>query len=186
MKLYDLIWLVPLFPLRGAAFNGLVSNRRELSKNITQTVALLGSGLAWLWGWASIIQWCLNEDIHHPHVVRVFDWITGGSVRILDGSLVDVNISASFQLDPLSAVMVGFVTFVGFLIHLYSVGYMHDESDRGYARYFSYLNLFMFSMLVLVLGSNLPGCSSAGRVSVSARTFSSGSTSKRTGVLRPA
>ena len=50
----------------------------------------------------------------------------------------------------------GFVSFVGFLIHLYSVGYMHDESDRAYARYFSYLNLFMFAMLTLVTGSNLP------------------------------
>ena len=48
------------------------------------------------------------------------------------------------------------MTFVGFLIHVYSIGYMHDESDRAYARYFSYLNLFMFAMLVLVLGSNLP------------------------------
>jgi NADH-quinone oxidoreductase subunit L len=67
-----------------------------------------------------------------------------------------VDISASFQVDPLSAVMLGFVTFVGFLIHLYSVGYMHSESDRAYARYFSYLNLFMFAMLTLVLGSNLP------------------------------
>ena len=67
-----------------------------------------------------------------------------------------INIAASFQLDatcPRSWCL--FVTFVGFLIHLYSVGYMHGESDRAYARYFSYLNLFMFSMLVLVLGSNL-------------------------------
>jgi NADH-quinone oxidoreductase subunit L len=156
MKFYDLIWLVPLFPLLGAAFNGFVSNRRGLSKGVTHTVALLGSGLAWLWGWAAVIQWYLQEDIHHPYVVRVYEWITGGSVRILDGSLVDVTIDAAFQIDPLSAVMVGFVSFVGFLIHVYSVGYMHDESDRAYARYFSYLNLFMFSMLVLVLGSNLP------------------------------
>jgi NADH-quinone oxidoreductase subunit L len=133
-----------------------VSNRRGLSKRVTHTVALLGSGLAWLWGWASIGQWYFTEDIHHPYVVKVYEWINGGSVRILDGSLAEVNIAASFQLDPLSAVMVAFVTFVGFLIHLYSVGYMHDESDRAYARYFSYLNLFMFSMLVLVLGSNLP------------------------------
>ena len=77
-------------------------------------------------------------------------------MRILDGSLVDVTIDAAFQLDPLSAVMVSFVTFVGFLIHLYSVGYMHDEPDRAYSRYFGYLNLFMFSMLTLILGSNLP------------------------------
>ena len=134
MKLYDLIWLVPLFPLLGAAFNGFVSNRRGLSKGVTHTVALLGSGLAWLWGWAAVIQWYLTEDSHHPYVVRVYEWITGGSVRILNGSLVDVTIDAAFQIDPLSAVLVGFVSFVGFLIHVYSVGYKHDESDRSYAR----------------------------------------------------
>jgi len=156
MPFLDLVWLVPLFPLLGAAFNGLVSNRRGLSKSVTHSVALLGSGLAWLWGWAAVVQWALTSEHHQPHVVTVFNWITGGSVRILDGSLADVDINASFQVDPLSAVMVGFVTFVGFLIHLYSIGYMHSESDRAYARYFSYLNLFMFSMLVLVLGSNLP------------------------------
>ncbi len=156
MKFHDLIWLVPLFPLLGAIFNGFVANRRGLSKTVTHTAALLGSGLAWLWGWAAVVQWYLTEDRHHPHVVTVFDWISGGSLRILDGTVADVNVTASFQLDPLSAVMVSFVTFVGFLIHLYSVGYMHGEPDRAYARYFSYLNLFMFSMLVLVLGASLP------------------------------
>ena len=62
-----------------------------------------------------------------------------------------ITVDASFLLDPLSAVMLAFVTFVGFLIHVYSIGYMHDESDDGYARYFAYLNLFMFAMLLLVL-----------------------------------
>ncbi|MCK5377094.1 MAG: hypothetical protein KAJ97_08440, partial [Acidobacteria bacterium] len=153
MKLYDLIWLIPILPLLGAIINGLVSNRLGLSKAVTNTVALLGSGLAWILGWAAIVQWVLELGIHHTHVVRLFTWINGGSLRILDGSVADVNIAASFQLDSVSALMVAFVTFVGFLIHVYSVGYMHDESDRAYARYFSYLNLFMFSMLVLVLGS---------------------------------
>ncbi|HQL30740.1 MAG TPA: hypothetical protein PLV66_09865, partial [Thermoanaerobaculales bacterium] len=125
MPFLDLVWLVPLFPLLGAAFNGLVSNRRGLPKSVTTTTALLGSGLAWLWGWAAVIQWALTEDRHQAYVVTVFEWITGGSVRILDGSLADVNINASFQIDPLSSVMVGFVTFVGFLIHVYSIGYMH-------------------------------------------------------------
>jgi NADH-quinone oxidoreductase subunit L len=156
MKLYDLIWLVPLFPLLGAIFNGLVSNRRGLSKKTTHAVALVASGAAWLWGWGAVIQWYLNENIHEPYVVKAFSWIIGGSLTILDGREVPVDINASFQVDPLSAVMLGFVTFVGFLIHLYSVGYMHDESDRAYARYFSYLNLFMFAMLTLVTGSNLP------------------------------
>ena len=156
MKLYDLIWLVPLFPLIGAAFNGLVSNRLGLKKSVTHTVALLGSGAAWLWGWGAVIQWYFTEDYHQPYVVKAFTWITGGDLKILDGSVAPVDIAASFQVDPLSAVMLGFVTFVGFLIHLYSVGYMHGESDRAYARYFSYLNLFMFAMLTLITGSNLP------------------------------
>ncbi|NIA11220.1 MAG: NADH-quinone oxidoreductase subunit L [Nitrospiraceae bacterium] len=77
-------------------------------------------------------------------------------MKILGGRFAKATISASFQLDSASAVMVGFVTFVGFLIHIYSIGYMGDEENRPYARYFSYLNLFMFSMLVLVLGANLP------------------------------
>ncbi|MCU0302663.1 MAG: NADH-quinone oxidoreductase subunit L [Thermoanaerobaculales bacterium] len=156
MKLYDLIWLVPLFPLAGAVFNGLVSNRRGLSKAVTHSAALLGAGLAWLYGWAAMIQWFLTEDRTAPYVVRAFEWISGGAVTIAGGRTAEVAIAASFQVDPLSAVMVGFVTFVGFLIHLYSVGYMHGESDRAYARYFSFLNLFMFAMLTLVLGSNLP------------------------------
>jgi NADH-quinone oxidoreductase subunit L len=156
MKLYDLIWLVPLFPLIGAAFNGLVSNRLGLKKSVTHTVALIGSGAAWLWGWAAVIQWYLTEDHTKPYVVKAFSWITGGDLTILDGRVMPVDIAASFQVDPLSAVMLGFVSFVGFLIHLYSVGYMHGEPDRAYARYFSYLNLFMFAMLTLITGSNLP------------------------------
>ena len=155
MKFYDLIWLIPILPLLGAIFNGFVSNRLGLKKSVTHGVALLGSGLAWLLGWAAIVQWILDLGIHHTHVVRLYSWIQGGSLRILDGSLAKVDIAASFQLDAVSALMVFFVTFVGFLIHVYSIGYMHDESDRAYARYFSFLNLFTFSMLVLVLGSNL-------------------------------
>ena len=66
----------------------------------------------------------------------------------------DFSVDVAFRLDPLSALMLGFVTFIGTLIHVYSVGYMgHDE---GYGRFFAYLNLFMFSMLTLVLGANLP------------------------------
>jgi len=156
MKLYDFIWLVPLFPLMGAVFNGFVSNRRGLSKKTTHSVALLGAGLAWIYGWAAVIQWFFNEDHTKTYVVNAFTWISGGTLTIAGGKTAAVDIAASFQVDPLSAVMVGFVTFVGFLIHLYSVGYMHGEPDRDYARYFSYLNLFMFAMLTLVLGSNLP------------------------------
>jgi NADH-quinone oxidoreductase subunit L len=76
---------------------------------------------------------------------RVFTWIASG----------DVVIDAAFRLDPLSAVMILVVTGIGSLIHIYSTAYMHDETDSEYARYFSYLNLFVFFMLLLVLGSNV-------------------------------
>jgi len=156
MKLYDLIWLVPLFPLLGAVVNGFIGVRTGFSKPVAHWIALLGSGLAWLYGWAAVVQWALVEGTHHPYVVHVYRWITGGDLPLFGGGTAPLEVLASFQVDALSAVMVAFVTFVGFLIHVYSVGYMHGEPDGAYTRYFAYLNLFMFSMLVLVLGSNLP------------------------------
>ncbi len=156
MKFYDLIWLIPLFPLAGAIINGLVTNRLGLKKSVANTVALLGSGMAWLWAWAAVGQWYFTEDHTRSYVVKAFSWISGGEMTLLTGAKAPLEIAASFQLDAISAVMACFVTFVGFLIHLYSVGYMHGEPDRAYSRYFAYLNLFMFAMLTLVLGSNLP------------------------------
>ncbi len=89
------------------------------------------------------------------HVVTLYRWLPLGvneAVGQVPGRAAEWFVDAAFRLDSLSALMIAFVTFVGFLIHVYSVGYMgHDE---GYGRYFAYLNLFMFSMLVLVLGAN--------------------------------
>jgi NADH-quinone oxidoreductase subunit L len=89
-----------------------------------------------------------------PYAARAF---AGDSAPVLEryGSWIragNVAVDFAMRLDPLSALMLSFVTFVGLLIHVYSVGYMHD--DEGYWRYFAYLNLFMFSMLTLVLGAN--------------------------------
>lgn len=156
MKFYHYLWLIPLFPLIGAAINGLIVNRRGMGKNLAHTIALIGSGLAWLWGWAAVLQWYLTEDHTKSYVVKAFTWMSGGMMPLFGGGHAPLEISASYQIDPISAVMVSFVTFVGFLIHLYSVGYMHSEDDRAYSRYFSYLNLFMFAMLTLILGANLP------------------------------
>ena len=89
------------------------------------------------------------------HVVTLYRWIPLGvnaSVGQIPGKAAEWFVDAAFRLDSLSALMIAFVTFVGFLIHVYSVGYMGH--DRGYGRYFAYLNLFMFAMLVLVLASN--------------------------------
>jgi NADH-quinone oxidoreductase subunit L len=89
------------------------------------------------------------------HVITLYRWISLGvneSTGQVPGALAEWFVDAAFRLDSLSALMIAFVTFVGFLIHVYSVGYMGHDS--GYGRYFAYLNLFMFSMLVLVLADN--------------------------------
>jgi NADH-quinone oxidoreductase subunit L len=137
------LWLIPILCLAGA----VVSLALGVAKARKPLVTVVGVGSV---GAATVVTYvALWQYLHQPQTTLVepyFTWIAAGKFVV----------NASFQLDPLSAVMIAFVTFVGFLIHLYSVGYMHDESDAGYARYFAYLNLFMFSMLVLVLGSNLP------------------------------
>ncbi|HUK13489.1 MAG TPA: hypothetical protein VLW17_09320, partial [Thermoanaerobaculaceae bacterium] len=131
----DLLWLIPLLPLFGAIVNGLVGNRRGWSHKTTSAVALAGSGLAMLAGFAAILDWASSLGTHAVHVVRVFTWIPAGLGQIAGGQLADLSIDFSLRLDALSAVMLFFVTFVGFLIHVYSVGYMHSESERAYARY---------------------------------------------------
>ncbi len=136
------LWLIPLLPLAGFLLNLLLGVLR-LKKPAVTAVGVGSVGAATV-----ATFWALWQYAQHPQVILVekyFTWIAAGRFTV----------DASFQLDRLSAVMLAFVTFVGFLIHVYSIGYMHSESDRGYARYFAYLNLFMFAMLMLVLGSNL-------------------------------
>ena len=151
----DLLWLIPLLPLLGAAVNGLVGNRRGWSRRATSAVALTGSGLAMVAAFAAIIDWAASVGTAAVHVDRLFTWIPAGFGHTTDGLLANLSIDFALRIDALSAVMLFFVTFVGFLIHVYSVGYMHGEGERPYARYFAYLNLFMFAMLTLVLGANL-------------------------------
>ena len=109
-------------------------------------VTLVGPGVVGL----SFVLVLLNfagmfhADLHDPVVVSYWSWMVTGSLEV----------DAALQLDQLSMIMMLVVTGVGFLIHVFSVGYMHD--DPGYARYFSYLNLFVFFMLVLVLGASFP------------------------------
>jgi NADH-quinone oxidoreductase subunit L len=137
------LWLIPVLCLAGALLN-LALGAAGARKGVVTIVGVGSVGAATLAAFVALWQY-----LHQPASVvveRYFTWISAGAFTI----------DASFQLDPLSAVMVSFVSFVGFLIHVYSIGYMHEETDAGYARYFAYLNLFMFSMLLLVLGSNLP------------------------------
>lgn len=133
-----LIWLIPVFPLIGFLINGLFG--KKLSKGL---VGVVGSGSVLLSFVMSVIMFFqIKGNVVQSFTVELFDWINVGSL----------SIPFSFLLDPLSSLMLLIVTGVGFLIHVYSTGYMHE--DESYHRYFAYLNLFMFSMLLLVLGSN--------------------------------
>jgi NADH-quinone oxidoreductase subunit L len=135
------LWLIPALPLAGFAVNGLFG--KKLGKSFVTAVGTGSVGLATAVAFARLIPF-LSGD-HAPLVERIAPWISAG------GFSADI----ALRLDPLSALMTSFVTFVGFWIHVYSVGYMrHDETEAGYARYFAYLNLFMFAMLTLVLAQN--------------------------------
>ena len=91
----------------------------------------------------------------------LFDWVPAGIMRTNSGKLMNFNVPWGVMIDPLTSVMLFVVTGVGFLIHVYSTGYMAHEG--GYYRFFGYLNLFMFSMLTLVPANNLLLCSSGGK-----------------------
>ena len=134
----NLVWLVPLIPFLGFIINGL--GRNVLPKSV---IAFLGSTAVFASFVLSVaIFMALGADGQKSHEVFLFDWISAGQL----------NIPLSFLVDPLSSIMLLIITGVGFLIHVYSAGYMHD--DEGYGKFFSYLNLFIFFMLLLVLGSN--------------------------------
>jgi len=132
------LWLIPILPLAGAAINGLLGKR--FSRGLVATVALAFSGAAFAMGLGVASQFSSLQTL--PHIETAATWLRSGNFTV----------DYSFALDQLSLVMLLVVTGVGFLIHIYSVGYMWEEG--GYYRYFSYLNLFMFFMLTLVLASN--------------------------------
>ncbi len=137
------LFLIPLLPLLGAAFSLLAGKRA--GKNAVTLAACGAVGASLLISIRAV--WLLATQLPGGALVDGFfaaPWIKAG----------DLNISAGLTLDHLSAVMILIVTFVGFLIHVYSMAYMDD--DAGYTRFFGYLNLFMGSMLILVLGDSLP------------------------------
>ena len=137
----DLLWLVPALPLVGAVV--LLAGALRFDHRTTSAIGVGSVGLSLVV--ALGVLWQHVGGHGGTFVQNLFRWISAG----------DVSVDFTLRLDALSAVMLFFVTFVGFVIHVYSVGYMHSESARSYARYFAYLNLFMFAMLVLVLGANL-------------------------------
>jgi NADH-quinone oxidoreductase subunit L len=121
-------------------------------KSVHIVVSLLTVGLSCLISFGAILDWARTEGLAHAHVLKVASWIPQGVHTLRGGGQVNFAVDWAFRLDPLSALMIAFVTFVGFLIHVYSVGYMGHE--EGFGRFFAFLNLFMFSMLLLVLGAN--------------------------------
>jgi NADH-quinone oxidoreductase subunit L len=136
------LWLIPVLPLAGFAINALLGTR--LGKSFVSAVGVGSAGLATLAAYSRLIPYLQGD--HGVVIENAGSWIVAG----------DLSLDIAFRLDPLSALMLGFVTFVAFLIHVYSIGYMrHDHAtDAGYARFFAYLNLFLFAMLTLVLAES--------------------------------
>ncbi len=136
----NLVYLIPLLPLIGFLINGLARN--ILSKSL---VSIIGSGV--ILG-SFIISLLIFFDVRHEgftaQTISYFDFINIGKIKV----------DFAFQVDQLSSLFLLIITGVGFLIHVYSTSYMKEESAPDFARYFSYLNLFVFSMLILVLGAN--------------------------------
>jgi NADH-quinone oxidoreductase subunit L len=145
------IWLIPIFPLLGAATMLLIG--RRLSTAAVSTVCVGSVGLSMIFAFGAILQLIARDPAQRVVEIVLFDWVPAGAMHTMSGHLVNFNAQWAMLMDPLSAVMLGVVTGVGFLIHVYSTGYMAHEG--GYYRFFGYLNLFMFSMLVLVLANNL-------------------------------
>ena len=134
----NLVWLIPLFPLLGFLINGL--GRNMLSKTVVGFVGCFSVLASFAVSVGIFLE--LNSSETKSFIIPIFDWISAGTVKI----------PFSFLIDPLSALMLLIVTGIGFLIHVYSTGYMNH--DAGFGKFFSYLNLFIFFMLLLVLGSN--------------------------------
>jgi NADH-quinone oxidoreductase subunit L len=150
------IWLIPLLPVIGATLMFFFG--RKLQKQTVSAVCVGVVVLAFIMACGAVWQytaWAPAHD-HQPYQTIVYTWLgtdTGHLTYVKsDGSQAPFQADAGFLLDPLSSIWLLFVTGVGMLIHIYSIGYMAHEG--GYYRFFGYLNLFMFSMLTLILANN--------------------------------
>ncbi|SKC44481.1 NADH-quinone oxidoreductase subunit L [Ohtaekwangia koreensis] len=135
-----LVSLVPLFPLLGFLFVAL--NTRRLTQGVTAFIACGSVLFSFIISIALFVTLLGMPEGDRSISVTLFNWIAAG----------DFSASISFLVDPLSSLFLLIITGVGFLIHVYSIGYMHH--DEGFNRFFSYLNLFVFFMLLLVMGAN--------------------------------
>jgi NADH-quinone oxidoreductase subunit L len=133
-----LVWLIPLFPALAVLLNGLLGFR--VFRQRAHILAVGAVGLSLLLALIVIIR--IIIDPGHPIHAKWFTWVFAGSFEA----------DMALLVDPLSAIMLFVVCGVGFLVHVYSIGYMHG--DPGYPRFFTYLNLFMASMLILILADN--------------------------------
>jgi NADH-quinone oxidoreductase subunit L len=139
-----MLLLIPLLPLSGFVINAFFG--RKLSKSVSGGLACLVMVAAFVVSLVAAFDLSTSSDHAAAIQQTVFTWLPSG----------DLQIPFALTLDPLSTLMILVVTGIGSLIHIYSLGYMHEESDGEYARYFSYLNLFASFMLILVLGANFP------------------------------
>jgi NADH-quinone oxidoreductase subunit L len=145
------LWWIPLFPLISAAVILLVG--RRLPKTAVSALCVGSVGLSFFLALGAVVQLLAADPEHRVAQQILFEWLTPGPMHTTGGHPVAFIADWGYLLDPLSCVMVLVVTGVGFLIHVYSIGYMGHEG--GYYRFFGYMNLFMFSMLTLVLANNL-------------------------------
>jgi NADH-quinone oxidoreductase subunit L len=150
MNFLDLIWAIPLFPAAGFVINGLFGKR--MSKPAVAVIAAGAVLLSFVIAAGAVYQLSQRPAEERSHEVVLYHWIDAGSAHTKSGEVARFAVDWGFLLDPLSSVMVLVVTGIGFLIHVYSSGYMYEED--GFYRFFAYLNLFMFSMLTLILGNN--------------------------------
>jgi NADH-quinone oxidoreductase subunit L len=141
MFLLDHLWIIIALPLLGAALNGLLG--KNFSKTIVNSIGIGSVALAFLSAAETVREFSQLSADQIPWVKTYFTWITAGAFKV----------DFSLQVDQLTIVMLGVVTFVSLLVHIYSTGYMAHE--EGYYRFFSYLNLFVFFMLTLVLAANV-------------------------------
>ncbi|MCI0489747.1 MAG: NADH-quinone oxidoreductase subunit L [Blastocatellia bacterium] len=161
-----LVWLIPVFPLLGFLINFILGRKLRLGE---RAISWIGCGsvlLSLALTIGAFFEYASNYAPAHedkPYITteaggfpHSFTWMPGGLAHQTEGqnagTLANFNITWSYQIDQLSLVMMFIVTFVGFWIHVFATGYMHG--DKGFYRFFAYLNLFMFMMLLLVMGSN--------------------------------
>jgi len=141
MPILDHLWIILALPLAGSALNGLLG--KNWSKTVVNSVGIGSVSLAFLAVVELVREFAQLSAAQIPWVRNYFTWITAGTFRV----------DFSLRVDQLTIVMLLVVTFVSLLVHIYSTGYMAHE--EGYYRFFSYLNLFVFFMLTLVLAANV-------------------------------